>query len=137
MGASHKATALSYSPVTSAARISTCEIGVDIPNLRVYDCYMSNHIESKSLPFVVCPTCAGHGTHGPGHVFTQEDLDEQFGHDADEVMADYRAGVYDVRCEGCNGQRVVLGECPCASCEQDRIDDFNDRAAAAFEARYC
>lgn len=97
---------------------------------------MSNHINTESLPFVVCAVCAGFGTTGPGWVMTQDDVDEM-GHEFDEYMDNMRSGYYDVPCDACKGQRVVKGECPCVDCEQEREDDYNDRAAAAFEARYC
>lgn len=97
---------------------------------------MSNHIETKNLPFVVCPVCAGNGHTGPGWVMTQDDVDEM-GHEFDEYMENMERGFYDVTCDGCNGQRVVKAECPCPECEAERIADYEDRAAAAFEARYC
>jgi hypothetical protein len=97
---------------------------------------MDNHIHESERPFVVCPTCQGAGQHGPGHVFTQDDLDEQFGYEQDEVMADYRAGKYDVRCEECKGIRVVKAECACDECETDRQELADmyamERAERAF-----
>lgn len=96
----------------------------------------NTHIAEADRPFIVCPTCQGNGTHGPGHVFTQDDLDEQFGHEQYDVMADYRAGRYDVRCEECQGQRVVRAECECDECEADREEIWEleamERAERAF-----
>lgn len=79
---------------------------------------MSNHIENPK--FIVCPRCEGEGTTGPGWVYTMDELDEQFGPDADEFMEDMRDGKYDVPCDECDGKRVVRGECPCEDCEADR-----------------
>jgi hypothetical protein len=81
------------------------------------------HVQETARKFVVCPTCEGNGTHGPGHVYTQDDLDEQFGPDQFDVMVDYFAGKYDVRCEECAGKRVVRAECACAKCEADRREE--------------
>lgn len=97
---------------------------------------MSNHIETKNLPFVVCPVCEGNGTTGPGWVMTQDDVDEM-GHEFEEYMENMQEGRYDVRCDHCDGQRVVKGECPCTACEEERIEEAEWRALAAFEARYC
>jgi hypothetical protein len=87
-------------------------------------------------PFEVCPTCQGFGTHGPGHVFTQDDLDEQFGADQFDVMEDYRAGRYDVVCSECGGKRVTPKPCGCDRCEADRQEIWEleamERAERAF-----
>jgi hypothetical protein len=62
-----------------------------------------------SLPgrYVVCPRCEGKGSHvNPnvdGNGLSQEDFDENPG-----FFEDYMAGVYDVSCYTCKGQRVVL-----------------------------
>jgi hypothetical protein len=97
---------------------------------------MSNHIDESNRPFVVCPVCAGHGTHGPGWVFTSDELDEQFGADADEFCADMREGRYDVLCDECGGKRVVRAECECADCEREREEIADmlamERAERAF-----
>lgn len=98
---------------------------------------MSNHIDTESLPFVVCPTCKGHGTHGPGHVFTQEDRDQYDMAEWDEMMENYRDGIYDVRCETCDGQRVVKGECPCTDCEDEREEEYQLRELERMERMYC
>lgn len=88
----------------------------------------TKHIETENLPFAVCGTCKGHGTHGPGFVYTMDELDEAFGPDVDQYMDDMRRGMYDVRCETCEGKRVVRTECPCSDCEQDRreLQDMYD-----------
>lgn len=96
---------------------------------------MSNHQEETNRAYAVCPGCKGEGTHGPGHVYTQADRDEM-GYEWDEMMEDYRNGVYDVRCETCLGKRVVRKPCPCADCRQaDRdLEDMYamERAERAF-----
>lgn len=95
------------------------------------------HVPTAELPFMVCPTCGGHGTHGPGHVWTASELDEQFGPEADDVMEDYRRGLYDEICSECNGLRVVRTVCACEVCEQDRTDEDQQAHWDAMERRYC
>lgn len=56
----------------------------------------------------VCSRCRGTGTHvNPaidGNGLSSDDIDELGGAD---FMEDYLGGVYDVRCEECNGEKVV------------------------------
>jgi predicted metal-binding protein len=62
-----------------------------------------------SLPgrYAVCDRCEGKGSHvNPnvdGNGLSAEDFDENPG-----FFEDYMAGVYDVTCSTCKGQRVVL-----------------------------
>lgn len=62
-----------------------------------------------NLPFVraVCSRCDGEGKHvNPavdGNGITAEEMDEL----GDDFRESYMSGVYDVRCEECNGERVV------------------------------
>lgn len=95
----------------------------------------ANHVPEDRREFIVCPTCKGHGQHGPGHVWTADELDEQFGPDQYDVMEDYRRGVYDVRCTECNGARVVRKDCECANCEADREYAREAAAEAAYFAK--
>ena len=57
-----------------------------------------------SVSYQVCSLCEGHGTHVNPSIdcngLTEDDM-----HDY-EFMEDYRAGVYDVKCEQCNGRNV-------------------------------
>jgi hypothetical protein len=109
---------------------------LDNHDIALYAGRMTIHIDADERPFVVCPTCEGHGTHGPGHVYTMDEVEEAFGPEADEVMAEYRAGTYDVRCETCKGQRVVRADCSCDECEQTRFEiaemEAMERAERAF-----
>ena len=56
----------------------------------------------------VCPRCRGEGSHTnpavDGHGISREEMDEL----GDEFFDDYMSGVYDIACEKCKGQRVVL-----------------------------
>jgi hypothetical protein len=97
---------------------------------------MSAHIAEEDRPFIVCPRCEGHGHHGPGHVYTMDELDERFGADADDAMQDYRDGKYDVVCTECHGRRVIKADCDCADCEQDRRDRAEAEAEAAAERAF-
>lgn len=92
----------------------------------------ANHVEEEKRPFIVCPTCEGNGTHGPGHVYTEDMIAEFDPQEFAEMMRDYREGVYDVRCEGCGGKRVVKAPCACTACEQERRDiaEMEDMARA-------
>ena len=76
--------------------------------------YTDNGTEVElTLPgkFEVCDRCEGHGTHlNPSigeHAYTPEEFAESFD---DEERAEYfrHGGMYDVQCEECHGQRVVL-----------------------------
>lgn len=97
---------------------------------------MTKHIATADRKFVVCPTCEGNGTHGPGHVYTQDDIDEIGWDNFDDMMEDYRNGVYDVLCETCHGKRVVKADCECPDCEADRLEiadmEAMERAERAF-----
>lgn len=91
--------------------------------------------------FEVCHNCEGHGMHlTPGmrdHAYTIEEFNESF--DEDE-QAEYfkRGGRYDVTCQVCKGQRVVLAidESKCDASElasynqyleEKAQDDYEDR----------
>ena len=63
--------------------------------------------------YIVCPTCAGHGTHvNPSidaHGIGREEFDE------DPYFEEaYFSGMYDVTCNQCNGLRVVQGNLECS-----------------------
>jgi len=59
----------------------------------------------------VCYRCEGYGTHlNPNigeHAYTREEFDEAFD---DEGKEEYfkRGGIYDVACEECHGNKVIL-----------------------------
>ena len=57
--------------------------------------------------FALCPRCRGAGSHvNPaidGNGLTREDLDEA----GPEFFEDYMAGVYDVACHRCKGEKVI------------------------------
>lgn len=75
----------------------------------------------RSTRFIVCPTCEGRGTHVnrnvDGHGITSDEMDEL----GPDFFDDYMSGVYDVRCEECHGQRVVVG-CPHPGCNSPTAD---------------
>lgn len=100
---------------------------------------MTAHIKKKNRPLIVCPTCEGRGQVGPGFVYTQDDIDEQWGADREEFydhMRDLRAGLYDRTCPECGGRNVVVSDCSCERCESERreIADMEamERAERAF-----
>ena len=95
---------------------------------------MSNHTSPASLPFVVCPRCAGHG-HIPNPAFDGISPEASFGADADEFVREYVSGDLDVRCPECNGVRVVRDVCGCATCEDEREWEEFDSLVAAAERR--
>lgn len=77
--------------------------------------------------WTVCPVCDGEGkTVNPAidsHGLTAEDFNED-----PDFSEDYKSGLYDITCRGCDGQRVV---------EKTRIKELQqnseDRALAARE----
>lgn len=91
--------------------------------------------------FVVCPSCGGEGTHGPGFVYTSDDIAEQFGGDMDEFMShvdDIRAGHFDTPCDYCKGQRVVPAKNKNGvTAEEAWRDHCEYEAERAAEARMC
>lgn len=95
---------------------------------------MSNHKSPESLPFVVCPRCAGHG-HVPNPAFDGVSPEASFGADADEFVREYVSGMHDVRCPECHGVRVVRDVCACATCADEREWAAVDALAAAAERR--
>lgn len=62
--------------------------------------------------FEVCPRCNGEGFVSKLGDFTAEWVDENYGPDAEEFMAEYlkRGGAYDEFCPFCKGERVVTAE---------------------------
>jgi hypothetical protein len=61
---------------------------------------------------VVCDRCEGHGTHlNPSignHAYSSEEFYESFPDEEDREQYFARGGIYDVRCESCKGNNVVL-----------------------------
>lgn len=58
--------------------------------------------------YEVCGRCRGNGTHTnpaiDGNGITQSEMDEL----GDDFREDYVSGRYDIQCEECKGERVVL-----------------------------
>lgn len=88
--------------------------------------------------YEVCYRCEGRGVHDCfSGGFTSEQADEW----GPEFIEDYKEGVYDKRCEECNGDHVVAVIDSCDpetlaaydKAEQDRLDY---EAECAAEARY-
>jgi hypothetical protein len=88
---------------------------------------------SSVVTYVICPDCKGEGTKGPGFVYTQDDIAEQFDSPDDfaEHVADIRRGVYDQPCPYCRGRRVVQAE-QAAGWQEEQ--DY--RAAVEAERRF-
>ncbi len=84
-------------------------------------------IRKVSLPahYEVCSRCRGTGKHvNPsidGHGIGREEFDED-----PEFEEAYFAGRYDVTCESCEGERVVLVE--------DDYETFSDEQKAVYDA---
>lgn len=80
--------------------------------------------EDMLLPakWEVCGRCHGNGVHD--HSAFSNGLREEETSDPD-FMEDYRRGAYDVRCEECDGQRVV------AVPDSDRLSAQQQRALTA------
>lgn len=81
----------------------------------------------------VCPRCEGHGTHlNPSigeHAYTREEFDEAF--DDDESREQYfkRGGMYDVTCDECSGNRVVvvIDESNLTDKQKELVEEYHDR----------
>ena len=62
--------------------------------------------EGIPVRFVVCNVCQGRGTYvNPAidsHGLTRDDFDAD-----PDFYEDYRAGVYNIRCEGCEGRATI------------------------------
>ena len=62
--------------------------------------------EAISVSFVVCPVCQGRGNYvNPAidsHGLTRDDFDAD-----PDFYEDYRSGVYNIRCEGCEGRTTI------------------------------
>lgn len=82
-------------------------------------------------PYEVCPRCEGEGQHTnpaiDGNGLTSSDIDEL----GPDFMEDYLSGVYDVRCEECNGERVIR---PSAAGELRRIERAEDLRTYRMES---
>jgi hypothetical protein len=75
------------------------------------------------MSFAICPRCDGAGTHTnpaiDGNGITTSEMDEL----GEDFREDYLAGVYDIRCERCRGDRVVLA---CSICQTPAAEGVND-----------
>lgn len=75
------------------------------------------------MQFAVCPECRGNGSRvNPaidGNGITADEFAEMT-YDDPEFPEDYFSGVYDVRCQNCNGERVVP-ECKTDNCSNPVI----------------
>lgn len=60
--------------------------------------------------YVVCPECEGEGSHAPGFVYTQSDIDQDFESHEEfmEHIEDIKRGQFNTPCGTCKGQRVVV-----------------------------
>ena len=63
--------------------------------------------------YEVCPRCDGEGYVSKLGAFNRDWVEEEYGPDAEEFMAEYtkRGGAYDEFCPECKGERVVTAEC--------------------------
>lgn len=62
-----------------------------------------------TVKYKVCTRCEGSGFVSKLGAFSREWVDENYGPDAEEFMAEYmkRGGIYDEHCPECKGERVV------------------------------
>jgi hypothetical protein len=102
-----------------------------------------NFTETMTVPakFEVCETCNGKGSRvNPaidGHGLTAEDFE-----DDPDFREDYMRGAYDVRCDECDGRRVVFSvdEVRCTAEQLQAAEDCQEafcrnRAEEAYERR--
>lgn len=83
--------------------------------------YESEH--PTDFEYEVCERCQGHGKHTnpsiDGNGLTSSELVDL----GEEFLEDYLRGIYDVRCEKCNGQRVVDNK------QSTRLKEIEDHEA--------
>jgi len=78
--------------------------------MRTIITFIDNEEIERQLPakYEVCPRCEGVGAHTnpaiDGNGITADEMAEL----GDEFFNDYMSGVYDIKCEQCDGLRVVL-----------------------------
>jgi RecB family endonuclease NucS len=100
--------------------------------------------DTISIPgrYEVCPQCDGHRTHlNPNigeHAYSVEEFYEEF--DDDESRTEYfkRGGRYDVLCEECHGQRVVVvpDRDKCSKEQIEALDQYEEQLRdAAYHDR--
>lgn len=70
------------------------------------------HVESVPAKHEVCDECEGHGTIlNPAigrYAYSQEEFEASFPDDESKAQYFTRGGIYDVKCPGCNGMRVIV-----------------------------
>lgn len=68
---------------------------------------LNDHGQEVELParYVVCPRCEGSGIHD--HPAFSNGIGAEEWNEDEDFRRDYMAGVYDVKCEECKGNRVV------------------------------
>ena len=118
----------------------TGDQGPTLPAIRAHHAAFvkatKEHVEDEKRKFAVCPRCAGHGTHANPAFdgMTGDDLDEM-GEEQYDFIEEYtsRGGMYDVNCERCSGQRVVLADCTCFECVGNRVIREEDEAQRRAE----
>lgn len=84
--------------------------------------------------YAVCERCRGEGHHTnpaiDGNGLTSDDMDEL----GDDFREDYMSGVYDIRCEVCNGERLVLVPDP-RRCTPEQLALYERRLQDEYEYR--
>ena len=80
--------------------------------------------------FVVCDVCDGKGTHVNPSIDAHGISAEEFAEDPDFAVA-YFDGMYDMQCNGCDGQRVVPE--PSDDCPQELKDLVEERIRDHYE----
>ncbi len=76
----------------------------DVNTMTIMDEYEDEEYDAK---YVVCPCCDGAGKYVNPSIDSHGITSEEFAEDP-EFAESYFSGNYDVRCETCNGLRVVM-----------------------------
>jgi hypothetical protein len=93
---------------------------------------------SQDSKYIVCPSCNGEGTHGPGFVWTQSDMEQEDPDEFADMQRALRRGDFDTPCDFCKGQRVVLAVDEDGFSAAERYQDALDyEAEVRAEQRYC
>lgn len=108
----------------------------DDARVQAADRWLDALIAEMALPtkFAVCPTCSGHGKHVNPSIDCDGLSYDDFAADPG-FYAEYRSGVYDVTCYGCDGERVVK-EVDRTRCGADLLARFDAEVADVERDRW-
>jgi hypothetical protein len=100
---------------------------------QVLDVYGDGEFEIPGK-FEVCPRCEGKGSHVNPNIDGNGITSDEMAELGPQFLEDYLSGVYDVRCQECDGKRVVL--VPDKSrCSKEQLDLWQEHINNESEYR--